>query len=168
MLPHHAGPPLLANTPINIMTPSGDYVRADNTTAPAYPMTGNGSTLPEQYTALHPSSLSSTSPIQPGQPTILRSSSQTGQYCRLQPLASNATQLGMVCDLASPTGSTAFIYTGSGLSTSDGVPLVSTGPGAPLLLVNTTAITPGAPDGQLAFRPAGKAACAVTELMVLC
>jgi hypothetical protein len=149
------------------MTSTGNYVRSDNTTSAAYPSSGNGSTLPEQYTALHPSSLSSTSPIQAGQATILRSS-QTGQYCRLQPLASNATQLGMVCDLASPTGSTAFIYTGSGLSTSDGVPLVSTGPGAPLLLVNTTAITPGVPDGQLAFRPAGKAACAVTEWMVLC
>ena len=126
-------------------------MRTDNATGAAYAGSGTGTTAPEQYAALSPSNLASTTPIQPGQTTILRSN-QTGQYCRLQPWPSSSSgQLGMVCDLPTATGATVLTYTGSGLSTPEGVPLVATGPGAPLLLANTTTTPPGPTDSQLTF-----------------
>jgi hypothetical protein len=125
-------------------------MRNDNSSGPAYVGTGTGTTAPEQYTAISPSNPSSTTPIQPGQTTQLRST-QTGSYCRLVPLPSNSSQLGMLCDLPSPSGATVLTYMGSGLSTAEGVPLVATGPGAPLLLANTTAVPAGPNASQLSF-----------------
>ena len=130
-----AGPALPPNTPLNILTPSSTYVRTDNASNFAYPSSGNGSTAPEQYLAYHPNT-SDASLIQPGQTALLQNE-QTGQWCRLAPLPSNATQLGMLCDQPTQATATPFTYTGDGLAYG-GVALVSPGPGQPLLLANTT------------------------------
>jgi hypothetical protein len=37
-----SGPPMPANTPINILGPTGSPVRNDNTTSPAYLGSGDG------------------------------------------------------------------------------------------------------------------------------
>ena len=146
------------DTPINIVTGSGSYVHNDNTTSPSLSGTGDGSTAPEQYRAYDPANPASTDPIQAGDTTILRSE-QTGQYCRLAPLPTNSSQLGMICDLATAASATPFTYTGSGLSY-NGIPLVSTGPGAPLVLANTTTSPVSASGDQLSFPLAGEAAAA--------
>ena len=138
---------------MSIITGSGSYVRTDNATSPATSGTGTGSTAPEQYSAYVPGNVNSTSPILPGQPTIIKSV-QTGLYCRLAPLASNVTKLVMLCDQASAASASNLTYTGGGLSY-NGVPLVSTGGGAPLMLANTTATPAGATDDNLSFPPAG-------------
>jgi hypothetical protein len=137
---HNAGPPLPVDVPLTIMGPSGSYVRTDNTTGMTYTGSGSGSTAPEQYTAYHAGNTSDRSPVLPGQTTLLQSE-QTGMWCRLAPLPSNGTQIGMVCD--QPTAATAvpFTYTGDGLAV-DGVKLVAPGPGQPLLLANTTLSAP--------------------------
>jgi hypothetical protein len=118
--------------PLNIMGPSGSYVRTDNTTGMAY----SGSTAPEQYTAYHAGNTSDRSPVVPGQTALLQSA-HTGMWCRLAPLPSNSTQIGMVCDQPTSATAVAFTYTGDGLAV-DNVKLVAPGPGQSLLLANTT------------------------------
>lgn len=124
------------DAPFSLQTPSGAYVRSDNTSALAYAGSGTGSTDPEQYVAYHPSNTSDGSPVLPGQ-TAYMQSEQTGMWCRLAPNPANTTQLGMVCDQPTSATATAFTYTGDGLAV-DGIKLVSPGPGQPLLLANTT------------------------------
>jgi hypothetical protein len=150
--PPAAGPPLPVDTPLNVLGPSGAYVRTDNATGLAYVGAGNGSTAPEQYVAYHASNTSERSPVQPGQTTYLQSE-QTGMWCRLAPSPSNATQIGMVCDQPTSATAVAFTYTGDGLAV-DGIQLVAGGPGEPLLLANTTTapITSGTAD-NLTFVP---------------
>ena len=151
------GPPLAPDQPFTIGTPSGAYVRTDNTSSFAYPGTGNGTTPPEEFTAYLASNTSQRSPIEPGQATLIQST-QTGMWCRLAPLPSNTTQIGMVCDQPTSATATPLTYTGDGLAY-NGVQLVSPGPGQPLLLANTTAtpvtgptadnltLTPAEPSG---------------------
>ena len=135
-VPPRAGPPLPVDVPLNIIGPSGSYVRTDNTSGMAYSGSGNGSTAPEQYTAYHATNTSERSPVLPGQTTLLQSE-QTGMWCRLAPLPSNSTQIGMVCDQPTSATAVSFTYTGDGLAV-DGVKLLAAGPGQPLLLANTT------------------------------
>ena len=149
---HHAGPPLPANTPINMQTASGTYVNVDNSSAAAYPASGSGTSAPETFMAVDPSNPNSTTPISPMQTTVLQSS-QTGLYCRLATLGAGP-EMGMICDVETLADATAFTYTGSGLSYG-GVPLVSTGPGAPLVLANTTSATLDANADHLVFAPTG-------------
>ena len=139
---------------MSISTGSGDYVRNDNTSSPSLSGSGDGSTAPEQYRAYDPTNLADTSPIQAGDTAILRSE-ETGLYCQLRRTPTNATQIAMYCDQASPATATVMTYTGSGLSY-NGIPLVSTGPGTPLLLANTTAVPVPATGDQLTFTPAGE------------
>jgi hypothetical protein len=151
------GTPVPPNTPINIISPTGTYVRTDNSSSPATAGTGTGTgtggTAPEQYLAFHAGNLTSSSPIQPYTTTVLQSV-QTGLYCRLAPLPSNTTQIGMVCDQASASTATVLTYTGDGLSY-NGIDLVATGPGQPLLLENTTASpVPGPTADNLTLVPA--------------
>jgi hypothetical protein len=151
------GPPLQPNTPLNIISPTGAYVRTDNTTSPATAGTGSGGTTPEQYLAFHPDNLASTSPIQPYDTAVLQSE-ETGLWCRLAPLTSNQTQIGMLCDQSSAATGTPLTYTGDGLSY-NGIDLVATGPGQPLLLENTTRVPVAGPSGDnltLAPAPVGE------------
>ena len=106
-----AGPPLAANSPINILGPSGYPVRNDNGSSPAYLGAGNGTTPPEIYTAYHPGALGSSVPIQPGESAIL-TNAQTGLYCQLRGLPTNSSQLGMFCDQPTPNTATVMTYTG--------------------------------------------------------
>jgi hypothetical protein len=91
------GPPLPANSPINILEPSGYPVRNDNGSSPAY--LGAGNTLPEIYTAYHPDALGSSVPIQPGESAILTT-------CRRACIASCAgcppTAASWACSATSP------------------------------------------------------------------
>ena len=147
-----AGPDIPPNTPLNIISPNGSYVRSDNSSSPATVGSGSGSSPPEQYLAYHADNLNSTSLIQPYDTAVLRSV-ETGLWCRLVPLPSNATQIGMVCD--QPTSATAvvFTYTGDGLAV-DGIQLVASGPGQPLLLANTTTTpVPAGTADNLTFVP---------------
>ena len=122
-------------------------------TAPPLTCAPAGTTLPEIYTAYHPSNMGSSVPIQPGETAILQNQ-QTGQYCQLRGLPSNSSQMGMFCDQPTPATATVMTYTGSGLSY-QGQPLVATGQYAPLLLSNTTKVPPGPMDDNLTFPPAG-------------
>jgi len=106
-----AGPPLAANSPINILGPSGYPVRNDNGSSPAYLGAGNGTTPPEIYTAYHPCALGSSVPIQPGDSAIL-TNAQTGLYCQLRGLPANSSQLSMFCDQPTPDTATVMTYTG--------------------------------------------------------
>jgi hypothetical protein len=151
--PLPAGPSIPPDTPLNIITPSGPYVRSDNTSNYAYPGNGTGITPPEQYLAYHPGNLIDGSPIDPYETAILRNV-QTGLYCQLRPLPSNATQIGMICDQPTPATATIMTYTGDGLSY-NGNALVSAGPGQPLLLKNTSSVpVPGPTADNLTFVPA--------------
>jgi hypothetical protein len=79
---------------------------------------------------------------------------ETGLWCRLAPLASNTTQMGMVCDQPTATTGTVLTYTGDGLSY-NGIDLVASGPGQPLLLENTTRVPVAGPTSDnLALVPA--------------
>ena len=146
-----------ANRPIEILTSSG-FVHVDNGSSPAYVGNGTGSTPAEQFTAYSPSNATASS-ILPGETAILRSN-LTGLYCRLAPLPSNSTQLGMVCDQPTAATATPLTYTGSGLSTTNGVPLVAAGPGAPLLLANTSTspVTPSSTNITFPVAPQGEEA----------
>jgi hypothetical protein len=144
-----SGPPLVANSAINILTSSGSYARVDNLTSPAVTSTGYGTTSPQQFIATHPASPNSTTPIQPGETAILRSVA-TGAYCRLTAVPSNSLQLGMVCDQPTAATATVLTYTGSGLSY-NGVPLVATALGGPLLLANTTTSPATPASANLSF-----------------
>jgi hypothetical protein len=114
-LPSAAGPDIPPNTPLNIISPNGSYVRSDNSSSPATVGTGTGGTAPEQYLAFHPDNLNSTSPIEPYDTAVLRSV-ETGLWCRLAPLTSNTTQIGMICDQPTAATGTTLTYTGDGLS----------------------------------------------------
>ena len=149
-----AGPQLPADTPFSIVTSTGNFVRNDNSTAFGYGSNGTGITEPEQYTAYDPDNPAGTDPIKTGDTTILKNV-ETGQYCRLAPLPTNSTQLGMICDQANASTATVFTYTGYGLAY-NGIPMVSTGPGEPLLLGNTTSLPIDANDDQLGFPLAGE------------
>ena len=149
-----AGPALPADQPFSISTGSGDHVRTDNTSSPALSGSGDGSTAPEQYRAYDPTNLVGTAPIEAGEEMLLRSE-QTGMYCQLRPTPTNTTQITLYCDQASPATATPLTYTGNGLSY-NGVALVSTGPGTPLMLANTTAVPLTASSDQLAFESAGE------------
>ena len=150
-----AGPSLPTNIPITIKTADG-FARVDNSSSPAYPGSGMGSSPAEQFRAYDPSNPTNASEtIAPGEPTILRSE-LTGQYCRLAPLPSNSTQIGMLCDQPTPATATPLIYTGSGLTSTSGVPLVSSGPGQPLLLANTTTRPANATAESMLITPVGE------------
>jgi hypothetical protein len=128
-------------------------VRTDNASSAAYAGSGSGTTSPEQYLAFHPGNTGDTSPIDPYEPAILQSV-QTGLWCRLAPLPSNASQTGMVCDQPSAATATPLTYTGDGLAY-NGMALVSTGPGQPLVLDNSTSPALAGPTADnLALVPA--------------
>ena len=128
-----AGPAIPTGpTAVTIKTAAGDYVRNDNTPAAATASSGTGTTNPEKYLFYDPANPASNAPIQPGQPAILKSV-QTGQYCRLTACPGAAAAKCMVCDQATAATASSFEYTGSGLSF-DHVPMVSAGPGEPLVL----------------------------------
>jgi hypothetical protein len=120
-----------------IGTPTNGYVRNDNVSNYAYVGNGTGSSSPEQYLAFHAGNLTDTSAIDPFETAVLKNV-QTGLWCRLAPLPSNSTQIGMICDQATAATGTVMTYTGDGLQY-NGIALVSVGPGQPLLLENTTA-----------------------------
>jgi hypothetical protein len=160
------GPPLPTNSLLAIATGAGAYVNADAASTLAYSMAGNGTTAPEMFTALKPGDLNSILPIQAGEPALLKSAS-TGLYCRLAPNPSSGSgETGMLCDQPTAATASTIVYTGAGLATSDGVPLVSTGPGAPLLLANTTTVPTSATNSTLGFTPAGPPLPANTPLSI--
>jgi hypothetical protein len=146
-------PPLPANKPINVLSPTGNPVRNDNTSSAAYLGTGDGLSPAEQYIAIDPLDPSSTTPIAAGETTILKNLA-TGQFCRLTDISAlpGSTQAagtqGLVCDQPTAATATIITYTGNGLAY-NGTPLVAAGPGQPLVL-NGTSGTP-AEDGTLAF-----------------
>jgi hypothetical protein len=158
------GPPLAANSAINIQASAGAYVRVDDLTSLALAANGTGTTAAEQFIAVHPASPGSTTPIQAGETAILRSVA-TAAYCRLASSSSDRAQIGVVCDQPSAATATPLTYTGNGLSY-NGVPLAATVMGGALLLANTTAspATPASVDlsfptaitggGPLCYRPA--------------
>jgi hypothetical protein len=110
---------------------------------------GTGLTAPEQFVAYDPLNLTDTTPTQPGETTILKNTA-TGMYCQLRGMPTNQTQMAMYCDQPTPATATVMTYTGDGLAY-QGVPLVSTGPGQPLLLANTTSSPVGPTAGSLTF-----------------
>ena len=129
-------------------------MRNDNLTNYAYVGSGSGSTPPELYLAYHADDLGDRSLIQPGETTKLQNE-ETGMWCQLRPLPSNSTQIGMICDQASPATATPMTYTGDGLSY-QGVKLVAPagGAGTTLLLQNTTtAPVTGTSADNLTFVP---------------
>ena len=65
-------PPLPPNQPINILGSDGNPVRNDDPTSAAYVGAGDGTSPYEQYVAYDPSNPSDTTPIQPGETTILK------------------------------------------------------------------------------------------------
>jgi hypothetical protein len=119
-------------------SPGGELVRNDNTTSYAYVGNGTGISPPEQYLAFHDGDLTNSSLIQPYETTVLQSV-ETGLWCQLRPLPSNTSQIGMICDQPTAATATVMTYTGSGLAY-NGIDLVASGPGLPLLLENTTAL----------------------------
>jgi hypothetical protein len=89
-----AGPPIPPDTPLNIITPTGDYVRNDNTSDFSWVNNnGTGKVPQEQFLAYHPGSLGDRSPIDPYEEALLKNEA-TGLWCQLRPLPSNATQIG--------------------------------------------------------------------------
>ncbi len=160
------GPPLPTNSLLAISTGAGAYVNSDSASALAYSKAGNGTTAPEMFTALKPGDPSSILPIQAGEPAILRSAG-TGLFCRLAPSTSGGSgEVGMLCDQPTAATATPMVYTGAGLATSDGVPLVSTGPGAPLLLANTTTVPTSATSTAMDFTRTGPLLPANTPLSI--
>ena len=153
LVPALTGPPIPPDTPLKILAPTGNPVRNDNLTNYAYVGNGNGTTPPELYLAYHAGDLGDRNPIQPGQTTKLQNE-QTGMWCQLRSLPSNATQIGMICDQPTPDTATVMTYTGDGLAY-NGVQLVAPGgPGTTLQLANTT-LTPvvGPTADNLTFVP---------------
>jgi hypothetical protein len=138
-------------------------VRSDNSSSPATVGTGTGGSPPEQYLAFHPDNLNSTSTIEPYDTAVLRSV-ETGLWCRLAPLTSNTTQVGMVCDQLTAATGTSLTYTGDGFSY-NGIDLVASGPGQPLLLENTTLAPVAGPNADnLTITPALSGALSVLPL----
>jgi hypothetical protein len=100
---------------------------------------GNGTSYAEQYFAVR-ADRSNTMPIQPGQSAQLQSM-QTGMWCHIAPVASAGGQLGMMCDQSSTAMAGNIVYLGNGLGYGS-QPLISSGPGQPLLLGGSGARTP--------------------------
>jgi hypothetical protein len=77
------GPGRHADAPLNLLDVlgTGFPVRNDNTTTPAYLGSGDGTSPPETYLAVHPSSATSTSLIKPGG-SILIKNKQVGVGAR--------------------------------------------------------------------------------------
>jgi hypothetical protein len=74
-------PPLLINSPLNILDLASGYpIRDDNTSFPAYLGSGDGTTPPEQFLAF--GIASDIQSILPGSPGVLKNQ-QTAQYCRI-------------------------------------------------------------------------------------
>ena len=111
---------------------AGQTVHVDSPTSFAYQASGDGSSHAEQFYAYNPLNLADTTPIQPGQTTILKSR-QTGQYCHLAPLPASPSLQGVVCDQATAATATVLTYTGAGLKYNN-VALAPTGPGSALVL----------------------------------
>jgi hypothetical protein len=88
------GYPLRPDVPLNIVNRPGVPVRNDNGTTPAYLGSGNGTSLPEQYTPYHPGDIGSTEPIQPGSPVLLRNR-ETGALGAAEHAASAACLGGL-------------------------------------------------------------------------
>jgi hypothetical protein len=105
-------PPLPPITPITIQDPRGNYVRVQNSSDFAWVGNGTGKTPPETFYAYHSNNTGDTTPIMPGQTTILKSD-QTGLYCRIQ--AYNGTDQGMICDVTDPLQASVFTYNYMGL-----------------------------------------------------
>jgi hypothetical protein len=97
-------PPLPANTPINILGPTGNPVRNDNTSSAAYLGTGNGLSPAERYIAYDPTRPSSTTPIEAGQTAILKNLA-TGQFCRLMDITTSTPLKRPVTTSSSPQAS---------------------------------------------------------------
>ena len=148
-----AGPPLPVGTPLSIRTANGSFVRTNNATAAATCSAGDGTTRPEQYSAIDPANLNSVNPIKPGQTTVIKSA-QTGQYCRLAKV-NTAGEMGMICNQTSSSTATPFTYTGSGLAV-NGIPMVQTTPGGPLVLANSTRTPLTATSDDLTFPAVGE------------
>ena len=67
-------PGLPADAPLNLLDVigTGYPVRNDNTTTPAYLGSGDGTSSPETYLAVHPANALSTSPIKPGGSILIK------------------------------------------------------------------------------------------------
>jgi hypothetical protein len=96
-----------------------------------------GTSPTELFTISRPDP-SNTSLIQPGEQVVLQSAS-TGLYCRLEQYSpspptptTSATSSRLVCDQAQLGGATPLRYTGWGLASSSGEPLVADAGGQPL------------------------------------
>jgi hypothetical protein len=131
------GPDVPTNEAIHIYNPSNSsgcqgYVHTSNTTDYARTANGTGFSAAETYMVYNPANPSSTMPIQAGD-TAAFMSVQTGKYCRLAPLPSNASLTGMVCDVSSLGSASIITYTGRGLAFNN-TPLVPTGPVCTLVL----------------------------------
>jgi hypothetical protein len=137
-------PPLPPITPITIQDPSGNYVRVQNSSDFAWVGNGTGKTPPETFYAYHSNNTGDTTPIMPGQTTILKSD-QTGLYCRIQ--AHNGTDQGMICDVSDPLQASVFTYNYMGLEY-NGTQLLADTMGDPLLMK-----VPG-PGDALVLEPA--------------
>ncbi len=72
-------PPLPTNMFIKVLGAGGEPVRNDNATSAAYVGGGDGTSPYEQYLAYDPADLGSTTPVQPGQTTILKNVSHATQ-----------------------------------------------------------------------------------------
>jgi hypothetical protein len=139
--------------PLDILTAAGLFVRTDNASNFAYVWNGFGGSSPEQFLAYRPSNPGDLSLVQPFD-TVALKSVQTGQWCRLVPTPSNTSQMGMLCDQAAIGGATPLTYQGDGLSY-NGIDLVATALGQPLLLENGTAAAVNGPTADnLALVPA--------------
>lgn len=71
-------------------------------------------TIEEQFRAVSPLDPSGNGLIDPGEPILLQSLA-TGQYCKLAPLPSNATLIGLRCSQASASMASVLRYNGDGL-----------------------------------------------------
>lgn len=141
--------PILPNAMIEIGTVYNirnvycQTVRVDNFSTAAYPNTGDGNTVYEQFTFEH-----ATNPqlrVLPGDPVVVRSTA-TGVFCRvvtsgstsavLVPISTPAAARAasrILCDVADRSLLTPFTWDGSSLIYK-GAPLTSSAAGAPLTL----------------------------------
>jgi hypothetical protein len=116
---------------------------------------GSVSNSPDEFfIAYHPDDISRTDPIDTSQPAILQNVA-TGQWCRLAPLPSNETQIGLICDADEPSQATVMDYTGSSMSVNGNDLVAWGGDGSQLLLSNTTDAPPPPPgsEASMSVRP---------------
>lgn len=117
-------------------------MRVDDAASLAY--AGPGMTViqalnlsPQQlFLPYNANNLLSTEPINPFSSMLLKSM-KTGLWCRLVLVPGDATQTGMVCDLADPAAANVFTYTGRSISYESAALVVKGEAGALLLLDNT-------------------------------